>query len=137
MSPGVEVAVSGKGRILFLDDEEDLVLTYQKMLGKLGYDVVAGTDSLEALEVFKMQPERFDLVITDQTMPHMTGERLAREILRLRPDIPIILCTGLGATAGGAVTDQAARAIGIREVVRKPVERSELAGIIRRLLEKN
>jgi CheY-like chemotaxis protein len=128
--------IGGKERILFLDDEEDLVLANQKILERLGYEVVAGTDSLEALEVFRAQPERFDLVITDQTMPHMTGETLARLILQLRPDLPIILCTGFGQASSGALTEAAARAIGIREVIRKPVERSEMARIIRRVLDK-
>ncbi|MEJ2698641.1 MAG: PAS domain S-box protein, partial [Desulfuromonadales bacterium] len=125
----------GTERILFLDDEEDLVFSCQKMLEALGYQVVAGTNSLEALEVFRAQPERFDLVITDQTMPHLTGERLALEILGLRPDMPIILCTGLGAASGGGITDKIARTIGIREVIRKPVERTEMARVIRRVLD--
>lgn len=132
-SPGP--VVGGKERILFLDDEEALVHANQKILERLGYEVVAGTDSLEALEVFRAQPERFDLIITDQTMPHMTGDNLARKILQLRPDIPIILCTGFGQASSGALTEAAARAIGIREVVRKPVERSEMARIIRRVLD--
>jgi PAS domain S-box-containing protein len=130
-----EPLTGGRERILFLDDEEDLVFAGQRMLEKLGYDVVAGTDSLEALEVFRSQPDRFDLVITDQTMPRLTGERLAREILCLRRDIPIILCTGLG--GGGGLTADDARAAGIREVVMKPVERSEFARIIRRVLDQN
>ena len=74
------------------------------MLESLGYEVVAGTDSREALEVFRAQPERFDLVITDQTMPQLTGDKLAREILRLRPEMPIILCTGMGSAAGGGAS---------------------------------
>jgi nitrogen-specific signal transduction histidine kinase/CheY-like chemotaxis protein len=127
--------IGGKERILFLDDEEALVHANQKILERLGYEVVAGTDSLEALEVFRAQPERFDLIITDQTMPHMTGDTLARKILQLRPDIPIILCTGFGQASSGALTEAAARATGIREVVRKPVERSEMARIIRRVLD--
>ena len=127
----------GSERILFLDDEEDIVFSGQRMLETLGYRVVAGTNSLEALEVFRAQPERFDLVITDRTMPHLTGERLALELLALRPDLPIILCTGLGSAAGGGVTDQVARAIGIREVLRKPVERGEMARVIRRVLDES
>jgi CheY-like chemotaxis protein len=127
--------VGGKERILFLDDEEALVHANQKILEKLGYEVVAGTDSLEALEVFRAQPERFDLIITDQTMPHMTGDTLARKILQLRPDIPIILCTGFGQASSGALTEESVRATGIREVVRKPVDRSDMARIIRQVLD--
>jgi len=123
--------------ILFLDDEEDLVFAGQKMLETLGYEVVAGTDSLEALDVFRAQPDSFDLIITDQTMPRLTGERLAREALRLRPDLPIILCSGLAPNSAGAVTETAARAAGIREVMMKPMERSELARAIRRALDEN
>ena len=126
----------GKGeRILLLDDEEDLVFAGQRMLEKLGYEVVAGTDSLEGLEVFRAQPDHFDLVITDQTMPRLTGEKLAREILSLRQDIPIILCTGMGHKADGAIIEQSARAAGIREVIKKPVARLELASAIRRVLD--
>ena len=125
----------GHERILFLDDEEDLVFSCQKMLEGLGYQVVAGTNSLEALEVFRAQPERFDLVITDQTMPHLTGERLALEILGLRPDMPIMLCTGLGSDIGRRGHRQDRHTIGIREVIRKPVERTEMARVIRRVLD--
>ncbi len=92
----IEAVPKGKERILFLDDEEDIVVSTQKMLVGLGYEVVAGSDSREALNVFRAQPERFDLVITDQTMPHMTGDRLAQEILGLRPGLPILICTGMG-----------------------------------------
>ncbi len=125
----------GKERILFLDDEADIVSSNQRMLENLGYEVVAGTSSLEALEVFRAQPDRFDLVITDQTMPHLTGERFALEVLALRPDIPVILCTGLGSFSQSGVTEKIARTIGIREVVMKPTERSEMARIIRRVLD--
>jgi PAS domain S-box-containing protein len=134
--PGPAILPGGRERILLLDDEEDLVLAGQRMLEKLGYEVVAGTDSREGLEVFRAQPEAFDLVITDQTMPHLTGENLAREMLRLRADIPIILCTGMGDAGDGMGIEQAARAAGIREVVKKPAERIELARAVRRALER-
>jgi PAS domain S-box-containing protein len=127
----------GKERILFLDDEEDIVFSMQRMLEGLGYEVVAGTDSREALEVFRAQPDRFDLVITDQTMPQLTGDKLAREILCLRPGMPILLCTGMGAVGSRALNDDQICALGIREVLRKPLERSELAAAIRRALEKS
>jgi len=128
-------APGGTERILFLDDEEDLVYAGQRMLENLGYEVIAGTNSLDALKVFRAQPERFDLVITDQTMPHLTGDRLAREILRIRPDIPLILCTGLGPTSVGGVTVEMASTLGIRDVLIKPIERHELARAIRRVLD--
>jgi len=125
----------GKERILFLDDEEDLAFAGQKMLEKLGYEVVAGTSSRDALEVFRAQPERFDLVITDLTMPYMTGDQLASEIFRIRPDIPLILCTGLGQSAIGGFPPEKASAMGICDVLMKPIERLELARVIRRVLD--
>lgn len=80
--------------ILFIDDEEMIVNLTRDMLKELGYQVAAQADGLEALKIFQDQPEKFDLVITDQSMPHMTGMQLAQEFRHLRPDIPIILCTG-------------------------------------------
>ena len=115
---------------------EDLVNAGRKMLENLGYDVVSGTDAPGALDVFRAQPDRFDLIITDQTMPQMTGDQLARKILSLRPDIPIILCTGMGPASIGGVNAETARAIGICEVLMKPVERIELALTIRRVLDR-
>jgi len=130
------IPFGGNERILFLDDEEDLVNAGRKMLENLGYDVVSGTDAPGALDVFRAQPDRFDLIITDQTMPQMTGDQLARKILSLRPDIPIILCTGMGPASIGGVNAETARAIGICEVLMKPVERIELARTIRRVLDR-
>ena len=88
----------GKGVILFIDDEEAIARVSQQMLEKLGYQAVVRISSLAALETFRQTPHHFDLVITDQTMPHMTGEALACELRRIRPDIPIILCTGFSHT---------------------------------------
>jgi hypothetical protein len=81
----------GEGRILFVDDEKDIVVTCQEVLERVGYTVVSHTNSLEALEAFRAAPEGFDMVITDQTMPMMAGDDLSEEILGIRPDIPIIL----------------------------------------------
>jgi CheY-like chemotaxis protein len=125
----------GKERILLVDDEEDLVFAGKKMLERLGYSVVAGTDSREMLKLFRAEPQSFDLVITDQTMPHLTGEMLAREMLGLRADLPIILCSGMGASGNSGVTLERARAVGIRELVTKPFEREEMTRVIRRLLD--
>lgn len=125
----------GNERILLVDDEEDLVFAGKKMLERLGYTVVAGTDSREMLRLFRAQPESFDLVITDQTMPHLTGEMMAREMLSLRADLPIILCSGMGVTANTGVSQERSRAIGIRELVTKPYERDEMTRVIRRLLD--
>ncbi len=125
---------SGSERILFVDDEVDYVLGQQKMLGRSGYRVTAVSDSREALGVFRDRPDDFDLVITDQTMPCLTGEMLAREILRLRPDLPIILCSGTTSDQLG-ISPERARAIGIREILLKPVAKQDLNRSIRRLLD--
>lgn len=116
--------------ILFVDDEEQLVRMMQAMLEGLGYHVTARTSSVEALEAFRAQPQKFDLVITDQTMPNMTGMDLAQALFRIRPDIPVILCTGFSEL----VTEERARDMGIRQFIMKPVVRSELAGIVRKVL---
>jgi PAS domain S-box-containing protein len=130
-------APRGNEKILFVDDEEDLVFAGKKMLERLGYQVVVGRDGEQALDLFREQPASFDLVITDQTMPKMTGAELTREIMRIRPDIPVILCTGLGPTAEKALQrDEAGDVSGIREVALKPLDREELAGMIRRVLNR-
>ena len=122
-------------KILFVDDEPSLVFAGKKMLEKLGYHVVASTDSRSALEIFMTQPDSFDLVITDQTMPHMTGEMLAREILKVRAGVPIILCSGNGHGDAGDASMARSRAIGIREFMTKPYERSEMSQLIHRILQ--
>ncbi|MBW1741609.1 MAG: response regulator [Deltaproteobacteria bacterium] len=134
VTPKSEVATPlprGNERILFVDDEEMLADMGQRMLERLGYEVVATTVSVKALESFRAQPDKFDLVITDQTMPHMTGEMLAKELIRIRPDIPIILCTGFSE----AITPERAKAMGIREFMMKPIDTSELGKSIRRVLD--
>lgn len=135
--PAVEIKplAGGIEQILLVDDEEDLVVAGKKMLERLGYTVVAGTDSRQALEQFRAQPDRFDLVITDQTMPHLTGEMLARALLSVRSELPIILCTGLGSSNDMGVTLERAKAIGIREIIAKPFERDEISRVIRRALD--
>jgi PAS domain S-box-containing protein len=124
---------TGSELILFVDDEEDLVHMVQQMLERLGYSVIAKTSSLEALEVFKAQPNQFALVITDQTMPHMTGADFAKELMRIRPDIPIILCTGFSEV----ISVEEAKALGIREFVMKPFATREIAEIARHVLDGN
>jgi PAS domain S-box-containing protein len=117
------VVSKGRGRVLFVDDEQTLVELVQQILEYLGYEVIARTNAMEALELFRSQPDRFDLVITDYTMPHMTGIALAREILNIRPDAPIILCTGYNKM----ITEENARSLGIREFIMKPVTINELS----------
>lgn len=120
-----------KERILFVDDEESLVEWSRALLGRLGYEVVAKINSAEALEVFSSDPSVFNLVITDQTMPGITGLQLAEEIRRIRPEIPIILCTG----HSNAVTYDKLEEVGVREVLIKPLSRKELSEAIRRALD--
>jgi PAS domain S-box-containing protein len=122
---------TGDECILFVDDEESLATMAERMLGFLGYEVIARTSSIEALEIFRVRPGQFDLVITDMTMPHMTGEALAGEIMRIRPDIPIIICTGFSER----ITEEKAGALGIQAFVMKPFFMREIAGLIRRVLD--
>jgi len=123
---------TGHESILFVDDEKMLADLTREMLKKLGYEVVAQTSSLEALKFFQAQPEKFDLVITDQTMPHMTGMQLAQECRHLRPDIPIILCTGFSEKVSLANV----KAAGINDLLMKPFVMRNLAATIRKVLEK-
>ena len=121
---------NGQERILFIDDEFALVDIGKQMLEYLGYKVTTKTDSLEALKLFQEQPHEFDLVITDMTMPNMTGEKLAKELMRIRPDVPIILCTGFC----GQITEENAKEIGIKEFAMKPLVMEDLAKTIRKVL---
>lgn len=123
---------TGGERILLVDDEEVQLKSVQHMLERFGYNVVAKRDSGEAFNSFQEKPEAFDLVITDQTMPKMTGEKLAESILRIRPDIPIILCTGFSEV----VDADKAMAMGIREFVMKPFTVKEMAETVRKALKK-
>ncbi len=122
----------GTERILFVDDEPSLANLGKRMLESLGYNVMAKTSSTDALETFKAGADRFDLVITDMTMPHMTGDRLARELMAVRPDIPVILCTGFSAR----MDEKKAEAMGIRAFVPKPILKKDIARTIRRVLIK-
>ncbi len=124
---------NGHERILFIDDEYPIVDIGKQMLGTLGYEVMTKTDSVEALKIFKEQPYEFDLVITDMTMPNMTGEKLAKEIMRIRSDIPIILCTGFSEE----ISEEDAKKIGIREYTLKPLMMEDLAKTIRKVLGVN
>lgn len=122
----------GNERIMFVDDEVMLVTMAQEMLEFLGYEVAARTSSIEALEAFKAQPDKFDLVITDKTMPQMTGFDLAKELREIRPDIPIILCTGFSET----IETEMAKAMSINAYIMKPLAMQELAASVRKVLDK-
>jgi PAS domain S-box-containing protein len=129
----LEQIQGGKERILFVDDEEFLVEWGQALLERIGYEVTSLNSSEEALKIFSAEPSRFDLVITDQTMPGATGLQLAKELLRLRPGIPIILCTG----HSDFVTQDRLKGSGIREFLLKPLTKKVLAEAIRRALNKD
>jgi PAS domain S-box-containing protein len=122
---------TGHERILFVDDEPALVEIGQEILKTLGYRVETTTSSLDAIERFKQDPERYDLIISDLTMPKMTGEILAREAMRIRPDIPIILFTGYS----DIMSRERFVASGIKDCLMKPLTRKDLAQSIRRVLD--
>ncbi|MBF0398302.1 MAG: response regulator [Desulfobacterales bacterium] len=123
--------LKGTERILLVDDEFPIIALLQEILQNLGYKVTAIADSIEALKIFKSNPDLFDLVITDMTMPNMTGEKLSKEMLAIRPDIPIIICTGFSEQ----IDDIKAKSLGIREYLSKPILLSSLAKAIRSALK--
>ena len=122
---------TGSERILFVDDEEALVEMGEDILAELGYEVTSRMNGREALALLKLDPSRFDLVITDQTMPEMTGVELAKEVLAIRPGMPIIMCTGFSYVVD---TDKA-RAAGIKAFAMKPLTKREIARTVRHVLD--
>ncbi len=123
----------GTEHIMIVDDFLDLVKVHKRILEKLGYQVTGYTDSLEALRAFQSEPDNYDLVISDVTMPGMTGDLLAQAILEIRPGIPIILCTGFS-----DVLDEArAKEIGVSDFIQKPVSQHKLSMVVRKLLDSN
>ena len=131
LDPYNPAAFFGTETILMVDDEKHLADVYSKLLNDLGYHTLVKTDSREALETFRNSPDSFDLVITDQTMPGMTGMDLAKQILQIRPDMPIIICSG----HSESLNDHSARQAGIREFMTKPILMQDLAGKIREVLD--
>ena len=123
--------LTGTGRILFVDDEPSLTLMGQKILGQLGYRVQTTNSSVEALEIFRSKPNEFDLVITDLTMPELTGINLAKALLAIRPDLPIVLCTGFS----DQVNEEMLQSMGIRGLMLKPLTIHELAHSVRMAIE--
>ena len=134
---GVELVAAeplpgGNERVLFVDDEEPMVIAIRKMLERLGYQVTAYTDGREALRRFKEDPNTFDLVITDRFMPHIAGEDLGQAMMIVRPDIPIILSTGYS----DFNSIERAKALGFRGFIAKPFTMREAAEIVRSVLDK-
>ncbi|MDX2502097.1 MAG: ATP-binding protein, partial [Deltaproteobacteria bacterium] len=128
----VQLMVTGSERTLFVDDEDFQVDIGKRMLERLGYRVTARTNSIEAFELFRENPDGFDLVITDMTMPDLTGDILARKIIAIRPDIPIIVCTGYSERINPDIVKE----IGIKELAMKPVVMKDIAQMIERVLLK-
>jgi len=125
------ISIGGKEQILFVDDERTLVNLGTRMLSSLGYEVTGITSSLEALDLFATAPQRFDLVITDMTIPKMTGIVLSRKILKIRPDIPIIICSGIREPG----MEEQAKSLGIKAYCMKPLTKKELARVVREVLD--
>lgn len=126
-----EKIIGGHEHILLVDDESALTEMGRKILNSLGYRVTAVSNSIKALEIFRKQPESFDLLLADITMPNMTGMALAREVLIIRPDFPVVLYTGYA----DYMTAEEAKRIGVRAFAMKPLSRSDIAGILRRVLD--
>ncbi|HQG31471.1 MAG TPA: PAS domain S-box protein [Deltaproteobacteria bacterium] len=117
--------------VLLIDDEPMVLSSVQRALERLGYAVSSFRDPEESLDAFRKRPRDFDLVITDQTMPRMTGAQLAGEVMRVRPDIPVILCTGFSEV----ITEQEAKDMGIRELIMKPATTKDLGEALHRVLK--
>ena len=116
--------------VMIVDDEKPLVELAEEMLAKLGYEPIGFGSSVAALEAFRAAPQRFDIVLTDETMPELVGTDLAREIHLLRPAIPIVLMSGYS----GVQLHERARAVGIREILRKPLQSRDIAECLGRVL---
>lgn len=127
----LEINPTGTERILLVDDEEPIVRVVKQMLERLGYHIVERSSSPDALKAFTENPSAFDLVISDMTMPNLTGDRLARKLIAVRPDIPIIICTGFSER----IDKEKASALGIKGFIMKPVVRSEMAKMVRKILD--
>ncbi len=121
---------TGNERILFVDDEEALAKIGANMLKLLGYDVVHETNAPRALDLIKAEPHRFDLIITDMTMPTLTGDQLSQKILEINPELPIILCTGFS----HKIDSESALKMGIKQYIEKPFNKKQLATLIRKVL---
>ena len=121
----------GTESILLVDDEDVIAILEKEMLERLGYSVVSRTSSVEALEAFRANPDKFDMVITDLAMPNMTGDKLASELVKIRPDIPILLCTGFSQM----IPEEKANTIGIQGILMKPIVMKDLSDKMREVLD--
>jgi CheY-like chemotaxis protein len=127
----IKKPLKGQEQILFVDDEIFIVDVYRDILEKYGYTVVGESSPHEALDIFRSHPEDFDLVITDMTMPHMTGNELINEIHKIRPEMPVIICTGYNDWLDKHVIDE----LGVQDAIKKPVGAKQLAETVRKVLD--
>ena len=125
-----ETLPGGSEKVLLVDDEDAIIAMERQVLERLGYDVTPCPGSMEALETFRAGADQFDLVITDMAMPNLSGDKLAAELIRIRPDIPILLCTGFSET----LTEDRIESLGIKGLILKPVIMKDLALKIREVL---
>lgn len=133
--PDDDILTNSRGheKVLVVDDEAQITTLAKRLLERSGYRVEEQTISVNALEKFKSHPDEYDIVITDMKMPKMNGANLSKELLRIRPDIPIILCTGFS----DEIDRKTAEEIGIRAFIMKPVSRQTLTETIRRIFDRN
>ena len=127
----LEELPGGNERILCVDDEQTIVEMDRQTLERLGYNVTIETSGLKAIEIFKQKPNHFDLVITDMTMPDITGDKLAQTLKEIRPNIPVILCTGFNKKIAQKNADE----LGVEALIIKPASRDDLAKTVRKLLD--
>ncbi|MCP3941658.1 MAG: response regulator [Desulfobacteraceae bacterium] len=126
-------AMGNNESILLVDDDQAVLLLVTTLLERMGYKVTAFLESKKALEEFQSNPDQYDLVLTDMTMPKMTGDVLAKNILAIQPDMPIIICTGFSER----MNDEKVKAIGIKDLLMKPIVKSEMAKVIRKVLDES
>ena len=122
---------TGTERILIVDDEISVARLEKQMLERLGYTVIEYSSSQTALDAFRQAPDSYDLVISDMTMPDMTGDRLAKELISIKSDIPIIICTGFSERIDSEKSEE----IGIKGFLMKPVVKADMARMVRKILD--
>jgi CheY-like chemotaxis protein len=124
---------TGQEHLLLVDDEASLVAFIERMLKRLGYHVTTYTSSFDAMTAFQEHPQDFDLVLTDMTMPHMTGAQIARKVKAIRPEVPVLLMTGFSSK----IKRDGKESFAIDDVLYKPILKPDLAKAIRRLLDRH
>jgi CheY-like chemotaxis protein len=127
-----EALIGGTEHILLVDDEIPILKLGSQMLEKMGYNVTSHYNGVEALKVFKADPGSFDLVISDMAMPHIAGDQLAADLKAIKPDIPVIICTGFSER----IDNEKAAEIGIDGLLTKPLSRTAILKIVREVLDK-